>query len=171
MAPLLKECKQTNSNLSLILSESLVGLFSTTSAPMTLLRQTCQLPRSWRYLNWSTNVRYNSAALFETRRVNLELQKGSSTSRFFTKDVKAALKNFGDIKDAPPSALTYGISGLIPFASIPAYMISSGIFIPELAYCNLAYGAVILSFLGGIRWGSSLPCPEVLVYDFIPNPT
>ena len=137
---------------------------------MTLLRQTCQLPRSWQYLNWSTNVRYNSAALFETRRVNLELQK-SSTSRFFTKDVKAALKNFGDIKDAPPSALTYGISGLIPFASIPAYMISSGIFIPELAYCNLAYGAVILSFLGGIRWGSSLPCPEVWVYDFIPNPT
>jgi hypothetical protein len=46
-----------------------------------------------------------------------------------------------------------GIAGLIPFA-VAAFAISSAPEIkPEAAAALLAYGAVILSFLGGIRWG------------------
>ena len=36
-------------------------------------------------------------------------------------------------------------------------MAMSEIYIPELAYAQLAYGASILSFLGGARWGFAVP--------------
>ena len=58
-------------------------------------------------------------------------------------------------------ALAYGLGGLVPFVTIPAHMVNAGVFIPELAYCHLAYGAIILSFLGGTRWGLTLPHPQV----------
>jgi len=57
-------------------------------------------------------------------------------------------------------ALAYGLGGLVPFVTIPAHMVNAGVFIPELAYCHLAYGAIILSFLGGTRWGLTLPHPQ-----------
>ena len=85
-----------------------------------------------------------------------------SKPKFLTlgEETKAAFKNLSDIKDAPASALFFGTSGLIPFTSIPAYMLTSGAYIPELAYSSLTYSAVILSFLGGVRWGSAIPSPE-----------
>jgi len=62
--------------------------------------------------------------------------------------------------------LFYGVSGLIPFTAIPAFMFQSSMYIPELAYAHLAYSAVILSFLGGVRWGSSISNPEALETNF-----
>lgn len=84
-------------------------------------------------------------------------------SRLLTvsEQTKCALKNISDVKHAPASALVYGVGGLIPFTSIPAYMFQSGVYIPELVYANLAYGAVILSFLGGIRWGVTVAPGQV----------
>ena len=36
-------------------------------------------------------------------------------------------------------------------------MISSGAFLPNIALYQTFYGATILSFLGGVRWGLTLP--------------
>lgn len=58
--------------------------------------------------------------------------------------------------------LTMGLSGLIPFASAPIFMSQQGMFLPDIATAQLAYGATILSFMGGIRWGMLiLPQSEI----------
>ncbi|KQT44549.1 hypothetical protein ASG43_14580 [Aureimonas sp. Leaf454] len=51
-----------------------------------------------------------------------------------------------------------GIGGLIPFVVGTALVLSnSGIMAqPDLEFAVSAYAAVILSFLGGIRWGAAL---------------
>lgn len=61
-----------------------------------------------------------------------------------------------ELKHAPAPALVLGISGLIPFVWIPLYMIMSNAYMPEMAFAQATYGAVILSFLGGIRWGTTI---------------
>lgn len=58
----------------------------------------------------------------------------------------------------PGAALLLGLAGLIPFvagaasqwASVPLLTAESGL---KLA---IVYGAIILSFLGGIRWGTAI---------------
>lgn len=90
-------------------------------------------------------------------------QKLHSQPKWFSlsDETKTSLKNFTQIKNTPASALVYGVSGLIPFTAIPSFMYQTSMFVPELAYAQLAYSAVILSFLGGVRWGSSVSNPEV----------
>lgn len=60
------------------------------------------------------------------------------------------------LKDAPLAPLSLGVLGLVPFAAVPFYMYSTGIYSPDLAFTQLAYSASILSFIGGIRWGKLL---------------
>ena len=86
-----------------------------------------------------------------------------TSSSKFSDHINSTMTNFKDVVHSPPAALFYGISGLIPFLSIPAYMLGTGVFIPELAYSQLAYGAVILSFLGGARWGATVSYPKVSI--------
>ncbi|XP_028444109.1 transmembrane protein 69 isoform X1 [Perca flavescens] len=65
-----------------------------------------------------------------------------------------------DMKDlwkGPKPALYLGFAGLIPFVAPPLLMAVTEIYSPELAYAQLAYGASIVSFLGGARWGFALP--------------
>lgn len=62
-----------------------------------------------------------------------------------------------DLWKSPKPALTLGFAGLIPFVTPTLIMAMSEIYCPELAYAQLAYGASILSFLGGARWGFALP--------------
>lgn len=65
-----------------------------------------------------------------------------------------------DMKDlwkSPKPALYLGFGGLIPFVSPTLLMAVTESYIPELAFAQLAYGATILSFLGGARWGFALP--------------
>jgi hypothetical protein len=59
----------------------------------------------------------------------------------------------------PPSALGLGLAGLIPFV---ACAVSQWASVPQLSPADglragMFYGAVILSFLGGIRWGTAIP--------------
>ncbi|XP_034979829.1 transmembrane protein 69 [Zootoca vivipara] len=61
------------------------------------------------------------------------------------------------LKDSPKPALYLGIAGLIPFVSVPLLMAIQEVSYPELVFAQIAYGASILSFLGGIRWGFALP--------------
>lgn len=98
------------------------------------------------------------------------LSKKLHTSREvfnFTQEAKTALRNFSDIKHAPAPALFYGIGGLVPFTAIPTYMIQSGMYIPEMAFTSMAYSAVILSFIGGVRWGSATSSPEVICSKYL----
>ena len=59
----------------------------------------------------------------------------------------------------PPAALILGLAGVLPFAA--AAVAQTGrleLLSPsEGLRLGVTYGAVILSFLGGIRWGAALP--------------
>jgi hypothetical protein len=58
----------------------------------------------------------------------------------------------------PPAALLLGLGGLIPFVACAIAMLTgwSLPLIDDPARAILAYAAVILSFLGGVRWGFAL---------------
>ena len=62
-----------------------------------------------------------------------------------------------DLWKGPKPALYLGFAGLIPFVAPPLLMAVTESYSPELAYAQLAYGASIVSFLGGARWGFALP--------------
>ncbi|XP_056133686.1 transmembrane protein 69-like [Lampris incognitus] len=65
-----------------------------------------------------------------------------------------------DMKDlwkSPKPALYLGFARLIPFVALPLFMAATETYFPELAYAQVAYGAAIVSFLGGARWGFALP--------------
>lgn len=63
------------------------------------------------------------------------------------------LSSIRALPSTPLPALTLGLAGLIPFAAAPAYMYNAGVFLPSVATAQLTYGATILAFLGGVRWG------------------
>ncbi|KAJ8390417.1 hypothetical protein AAFF_G00108110 [Aldrovandia affinis] len=62
-----------------------------------------------------------------------------------------------DLLKGPKPALYLGFCGLLPFLAPPLVMAITELYFPDLAYAQVAYGASILSFLGGARWGFALP--------------
>ncbi|XP_065154195.1 transmembrane protein 69 [Paramisgurnus dabryanus] len=72
-----------------------------------------------------------------------------------------------DLKKAPRPALYLGLSGLIPFVSAPLLMAVSEVYLPEVAFAQVAYGASIVSFLGGVRWGFALPAGSPAKPDWL----
>ncbi|MDX2277469.1 MAG: DUF3429 domain-containing protein [Hyphomonadaceae bacterium] len=78
----------------------------------------------------------------------------------------------------PYAALILGYLGLIPFVGLAAAVIAGPASLgPSAAFALLAYGATILSFLGGVHWGlaiaaSALPPSQrawVLTVSVIPQ--
>ncbi|NXQ09896.1 TMM69 protein, partial [Peucedramus taeniatus] len=65
--------------------------------------------------------------------------------------------HLGSLKDCPKPALYLSLGGLIPFVAVPLAMALQGTYSPQLAFAQVAYGAVTASFLGGMRWGFALP--------------
>ncbi|NXJ03704.1 TMM69 protein, partial [Odontophorus gujanensis] len=61
------------------------------------------------------------------------------------------------IKDSPKPALYLSLAGLIPLVSVPLLMIIQRTYHPELALVQVMYGAVIVSFIGGMKWGFAIP--------------
>lgn len=61
------------------------------------------------------------------------------------------------MKSSPKPAIYLGMAGLIPFVSLPLIMGVTEVYYTELAFAQLAYGASVLSFLGGARWGFAIP--------------
>jgi len=60
----------------------------------------------------------------------------------------------------PPAALALGLAGLLPFAACAAAAHALPPGQQDVAIQALAgYGAVILSFLGGVRWGLVIRVP------------
>ncbi|XP_034035375.1 transmembrane protein 69-like [Thalassophryne amazonica] len=62
-----------------------------------------------------------------------------------------------DLNKSPKPAKYLGFAGLLPFIMPPVVMAISECYMPVLAYIQVAYGAAIISFLGGARWGFALP--------------
>ncbi|KAF2352644.1 Protein of unknown function DUF3429 [Trinorchestia longiramus] len=86
------------------------------------------------------------------------------------------LENLKQLPRSPAAALGLGLAGLLPFACAPYMMISSGHFLPDVALYQSFYGATILSFLGGVRWGFTVPAgspqnPDInnLGYSVLPQ--
>lgn len=63
--------------------------------------------------------------------------------------------DFSELKNAPFPAIVYGFGGIIPFVTPPLYFII-GAFSPFLATSQLMYGATILAFIGGVKWGNAV---------------
>jgi hypothetical protein len=60
----------------------------------------------------------------------------------------------------PPAAAWLGAAGLLPFLGLAlAALILGGAASATALRALLAYGAVILSFLGGIHWGLAIAAP------------
>lgn len=63
------------------------------------------------------------------------------------------------LKTVPKAPLWLGLSGVLPFVAGVIVFAAGGVWFvtAELALrSTVAYGAVILSFLGGVRWGLAL---------------
>lgn len=59
----------------------------------------------------------------------------------------------------PPAARWLGFTGLLPFLAAAVAVRFPALPVPATA-ALIAYGAVILSFLGGIRWGLAMGAPD-----------
>lgn len=66
-------------------------------------------------------------------------------------------RSMTSLKDSPKPALYLSLAGLVPFVSVPLVMAIQGTYYPELVFGQVMYGAVTVSFLGGMRWGFALP--------------
>lgn len=73
------------------------------------------------------------------------------------RELDLARYDLKDLKHAPKPALYLGLSGLVPFVTAPLFMAATETYLPEVAYAQVVYGTSIVSFLGGIRWGFTLP--------------
>jgi hypothetical protein len=79
----------------------------------------------------------------------------------------------GGVGPIPRPVLAWGLAGLIPFLGLPMLSLAA----PELSPgCDRAlglYAAVILSFLGGARWGqevaSAAPDPRLIALSMAPS--
>jgi hypothetical protein len=61
------------------------------------------------------------------------------------------------IASAPPAAIWLGVMGLLPFVALAAAsVVSEPPPLAHVAFALTAYGAAILSFLGGIHWGLAI---------------
>ncbi len=119
--------------------------FSYRSLSSLVLRRTVQYPL-WNNINIRTTYSNEFTKNDLLRRYNDE-----RVSTYFDQ-----FRYLRHLKDAPIVPLSFGLLGLIPFAAVPFYMYSTGIYLPDLAFTQLAYSASILSFIGGIRWGTLL---------------
>lgn len=104
------------------------------------------------------------------KQFSLQLQNIVTQSKELFHNVK-----FSDLSNAPQPAFWYGVSGLIPFVFPPLSFLIFG-YSPFLACTQLAYGATICSFLGGVKWGYTLddksphkPTWENLTYAITPQ--
>jgi hypothetical protein len=76
----------------------------------------------------------------------------------------------------PAGALVLGLAGVIPFAACAGalWLLDDRALQIDVARALAAYGAVILSFIGGVRWGAALRLPPAqanseLVLAVIPS--
>lgn len=123
----------------------MLAFFPYRSLSSSIFCRTVQYP-IWKHANIRTTYSNEFTKNELLRRYNNE-----HTSTYFDQ-----FRYLRHLKDAPTAPLSFGLLGLVPFAAVPIYMYSTGVYIPDLAFTQLAYSASILSFIGGIRWGTLL---------------
>jgi hypothetical protein len=64
---------------------------------------------------------------------------------------------FKDLAKAPRSALVLTVAGLIPYVAPAVYTVATWSFDNFVVIGMMAYSAIIVSFLGGMRWGYCYP--------------
>ncbi len=73
----------------------------------------------------------------------------------------------------PPIVLFYGLSGLIPFLAAPVATLIWPDFRWQFTESLLWWAAIILSFLGGARWGAAVqaaqPAPGLIGAAMLPS--
>jgi hypothetical protein len=74
---------------------------------------------------------------------------------------------------APRAVLAYGLLGIIPFWSLPAANLLAPGWAGVASVVEAAYAALILSFLGGARWGLAVrdAAPDPVVVGLAMTPT
>ncbi|NWI24999.1 TMM69 protein, partial [Sula dactylatra] len=122
------------------------------SLSLRLWRDVCLLTRSPSFNPASVYV--SKAQAFHT---SLPFFKKKKPEESETKDSGILQRSMKSLKDSPKPALYLSLAGLIPFVSVPLSMAIQGTYYPELAFAQITYGAVTVSFLGGMRWGFALP--------------
>ncbi|NWX39992.1 TMM69 protein, partial [Steatornis caripensis] len=122
------------------------------SLGLCLQRDVCLLSRLMR-LN-PTSVHATKLQAFHT---SLPFFKKKTPKEPATEDLGVLQKIMKSLKESPKPALYLSLAGLIPFVSVPLSMAIQGTYYPELAFAQITYGAVTVSFLGGMRWGFALP--------------
>ncbi|NXN39217.1 TMM69 protein, partial [Rhinoptilus africanus] len=115
-------------------------------------RNACRLSRSP-----SLNPASVCATKLQAFHTSLPFLKKKTPKESETKDPGVLQRSMKSLKDSPKPALYLSLAGLIPFASVPLSMAIQGTYYPELAFGQITYGAVMVSFLGGMRWGFALP--------------
>ncbi|NXW27874.1 TMM69 protein, partial [Phaetusa simplex] len=122
------------------------------SVGLCLQRDACHLSRS---------PSLNPASVYATKlhafHTSLPFLKKKTPKESETKDPGILQRSMKSLKDSPKPALYLNLAGLIPLASVPLSMAIQGTYYPELAFAQITYGAVTVSFLGGMRWGFALP--------------
>lgn len=71
--------------------------------------------------------------------------------------ITAVRRRWQEMKNIPKPPFILGVLGATPFMAVPLTMCSMQVYQPGLASVQVLYGACILSFLGGVRWGYTLP--------------
>ncbi|XP_040422299.1 transmembrane protein 69 [Cygnus olor] len=126
---------------------------TTCSSPsLCLQRDACLLSRCP-----SLNRASVYAVKLQAFHTSLPLLKKKPPQESETKDLGLFRQSMKALKDSPKPALYLSLAGLIPFVSVPLSMVVQGTYYPELAFAQVTYGAVIVSFLGGMRWGFAVP--------------
>jgi hypothetical protein len=70
---------------------------------------------------------------------------------------RSASVELDELPGIPRAVLTVGIAGLVPFAAVAlaAWIPGLPISPPTLYLAGLTYGAIVLSFMSGARWGAA----------------
>ena len=73
----------------------------------------------------------------------------------------------------PPTVLIFGLLGIIPFWSVLATTLLEPAWVGISVAVEAVYAALILSFLGGARWGLAVrePSPNLIVVGLAMTPT
>ncbi|XP_015210927.1 transmembrane protein 69 [Lepisosteus oculatus] len=137
---------------SLLQVEPRISPCAIKASPLPLLPSACSSP-------WLP--RQSAACMLRAQLLHLSPQnlqhKRRRTEEPQERELDLLRYDMKDLPKGPRPALYLGFAGLIPFVSAPLLMAVTELYYPEIAYAQVAYGASIVSFLGGARWGFALP--------------
>lgn len=92
-------------------------------------------------------------------------QEGNASFDDVTLLLKAVYKEaqYQRYEEAPRPALTAAAVTIAPLCSLGLLSILSASFIPALAHAQLAYGAVLLAFFGGVNWSQAFEKNQITI--------